>query len=83
MTEKLRSNVPSDKRVGGFSGDATHVLVSDHPHVAVLTPRVAPRVLDDPVVEALLVAVADYLQKNLIFLRRRKRISRVIIFQPH
>lgn len=51
-----------DERVGGLGGDAAHVLVPDHPHVALLTPRVAPGILDDPIVKTFLVTIADYLQ---------------------
>ena len=61
---KLNWNL-SNERIRSLCGNAAHVLVPDHPHVAVLAPRVAPRVLDDPVVEAFLVAVSHNLEKYM------------------
>ena len=60
-------NIFLHKRVGGLGGNAAHiVLVANHQDVSLVSPSHVPRVLDDPVVCALLVSTIAYDQDRVV-----------------
>ncbi len=75
-----------DKRIASCGGNAAHVFViASHANVALLAPRGAPRVLDEPVVDGRVGAIADdeHTVIERLALVRARRIDEYALLVEH